>query len=68
MGVWGGWGCPPHMCTCMHMHAHMHMHTYTHIKHDNFNCKYPMGMGVSTNHKSLNLQIITLHTELNCLD
>ena len=24
MGVGGGWGCPPHTCTC------------THVKHDNF--------------------------------
>ena len=51
----GGWGVPP---THVHMHAHActhtHMHTYTHIKHDNFNCKWPMGWGVSTNHKSSN--------------
>ena len=32
MGVWGGWGCPPHMCTCMHVHAR----TCACVKHDNF--------------------------------
>ena len=32
VGVVGGWGCPPHMCTCMCMHAH----THTCGKHDNF--------------------------------
>ena len=25
MGVGGGWGCPPHMCTCMRIHAHAHL-------------------------------------------
>ena len=31
VAVWGwegGWGCPSHMCTCMHMQAHTHMHIY----------------------------------------
>ena len=32
MGVGGGYGVPPHMCTHMCMHAHMHAHG----KHDNF--------------------------------
>ena len=31
-GVGGGWGCPPHMCTCMYMHTHTCMHG----KHGNF--------------------------------
>ena len=31
---WGGWGVPPHMCTCMYMHTHTH--TCMHGKHDNF--------------------------------
>ena len=50
-GVVGGYPhtCA-HACTC----TRAHMHTYTHIKHDNFNCKWPMGGGVSTNHKSSN--------------
>ena len=32
MEVGGGWGVPPHMCTCMHMHAHActHVRTHTH--------------------------------------
>ena len=63
MGVWGGCRVTPHMCTCMHTHAHahihMHMHTYTHVKHDNFNCKWPMGEGVSTNHKSSNRIVLS---------
>ena len=32
MGVWGGLGLPPHMCTCTHMHAR----TCALGKHDNF--------------------------------
>ena len=31
-GCGGGWGCPPHMCTCTCTHAHTRMHG----KHDNF--------------------------------
>ena len=41
MGVGDGWGCPPHMCTCIHMHAHIH------IKHDNFNCNWQPPLGES---------------------
>ena len=28
LGMGGGWGIPPHMCTCMHTHAHTRMHIY----------------------------------------
>ena len=27
-GFGGGWGCPPHMCTCTCMQAHIRMHIY----------------------------------------
>ena len=30
MGVGGGWGVPPHMCTCTHMHACTRTHTHAH--------------------------------------
>ena len=70
VGGWGmGWlGGVPHMCTCMHTHAHAHIYTYIHFKHDNFNCKWPVGGGVSTNHKSSNrIELSRLGQDLfNC--
>ena len=61
----GGWGVP---LTHVDMHAHTSTHTYTHIKHDNFNCKWPMSGGVSTNHKSSNrIELSLLGQDLfNC--
>ena len=28
IGVGGSWGCPPHMCTCMHMQTCTWTHMY----------------------------------------
>ena len=42
MGVGGGWGCPPHMCTCKRMHARTCMCG----KHDNsMQMAAPIGFG-----------------------
>ena len=41
MGVGGGWGWPPHMCTCTRMHAHMCMVNMI------ISCKWPPPLGES---------------------
>ena len=41
MGVRGGWGCPPHMCTCTHTHAHACVLNMI------ISCKWPPPLGES---------------------
>ena len=43
MGVEGGWGVPPHMCTCTHVHAPTHTHMVNMI----ISCKWPPPLGES---------------------
>ena len=45
MGVGGGWGYPPHMCTCTCMHAHAHTHAW--VLNMIISCKWPPPFGES---------------------
>ena len=43
VGVGGGWGVPPHMCTQMHTHTHTHACMVNMV----ISCKWPPPLGKS---------------------
>ena len=47
MGLGGGGGCPPHMCTCTRMHTHAQTCTHTHacVVKMIISCKWPPPLG-----------------------
>ena len=45
VGGGGGWGYPPHTCTCMHTHTCMHAHVC--VLNMIISCKWPPPLGES---------------------